>query len=465
MIDQATICAIATSPGVGAIATIRLSGDEALTIADKVFQSPAKAKRLSEQVANTLHVGTIRDADEIIDEVVVALFRGPHSFTGEDVVEITCHGAVYIQQRILELLLKSGARMALPGEFTQRAFLNGKMDLSQAEAVADLIASTNKANHKMALKQMRGGFSNEIKKLRDQLLHFIAMVELELDFSEEDVEFADRKQLVELTEKIEQLLHQLASSFKLGNALKNGIPVAIVGETNVGKSTLLNAILNEEKAIVSDIHGTTRDVIEDVVNIEGTAFRFFDTAGIRETVDQIENLGIERSYSKLEQADIILLVTDLSNPIDLISQRVSLIRERIQDQKLIIVGNKADLGGNEKIKEMLGAIQLNDNEDLVFISAKKQQNLDALIELLKENAQVAQPEGTDVIVSNIRHYEALTNAHQAVLRVIEGLHNGISGDFLAQDIRECLHFLGEITGEISNDEVLGHIFKNFCIGK
>lgn len=465
MIDQATICAIATSPGVGAIATIRLSGDEALTIADQVFHSPAKAKRLSEQAANTLHVGTIRDADEIIDEVVVALFRAPHSFTGEDVVEITCHGAVYIQQRILELLLKSGARMALPGEFTQRAFLNGKMDLSQAEAVADLIASTNRANHKMALKQMRGGFSNEIKKLRDQLLHFIAMVELELDFSEEDVEFADRKQLVDLTEKIERLLHQLASSFKLGNVLKNGIPVAIVGETNVGKSTLLNAILNEEKAIVSDIHGTTRDVIEDVVNIEGTAFRFFDTAGIRETVDQIENLGIERSYSKLEQADIVLLVTDLSNPIDLISQRVNLIRERIQDQKLIIVGNKADLGGNEKIKEMLGAILLNDNEDLVFISAKKQQNMDALIELLKENAQLAQPEGTDVIVSNIRHYEALTNAHQAVLRVIDGLHNGISGDFLAQDIRECLHFLGEITGEISNDEVLGHIFKNFCIGK
>lgn len=465
MIDQATICAIATSPGVGAIATIRLSGEEALAIADQVFHSPAKAKRLLEQAANTLHVGTIRDADEIIDEVVVALFRAPHSFTGEDVVEITCHGAVYIQQRILELLLKSGARMALPGEFTQRAFLNGKMDLSQAEAVADLIASTNRANHKMALKQMRGGFSNEIKKLRDQLLHFIAMVELELDFSEEDVEFADRKQLVDLTEKIERLLHQLASSFKLGNVLKNGIPVAIVGETNVGKSTLLNAILNEEKAIVSDIHGTTRDVIEDVVNIEGTAFRFFDTAGIRETVDQIENLGIERSYSKLEQADIVLLVTDLSNPIDLISQRVNLIRERIQDQKLIIVGNKADLGGNEKIKEMLGAIVLNDNEDLVFISAKKQQNMDALIELLKENAQIAQPEGTDVIVSNIRHYEALTNAHQAVLRVIDGLHNGISGDFLAQDIRECLHFLGEITGEISNDEVLGHIFKNFCIGK
>jgi len=355
--------------------------------------------------------------------------------------------------------------MARPGEFTQRAFLNGKMDLSQAEAVADLIASSNAANHKMALKQMRGGFSNEIKKLRDQLLHFIAMVELELDFSEEDVEFADRKQLIELTKKIEKLLNKLASSFKLGNVLKNGVPVAIVGETNVGKSTLLNAILNEEKAIVSEIHGTTRDVIEDVVNIDGTAFRFFDTAGIRETIDQIENLGIERSYSKLEQAEIVLLVTDLSNPIDLIRQRVELIRERIQDQKLIIVGNKADLGGNQKIKEMLDAFILSENEDLVFISAKQQQNLESLIELLKENANLQQAEGSDVIVSNIRHYEALTNAHQAVVRVIDGLHNGISGDFLAQDIRECLHYLGEITGEISNDEVLGHIFKNFCIGK
>jgi tRNA modification GTPase len=465
MIDQSTICAIATSPGVGAIATIRLSGEKAIEIADLVFHSPTKNKKLTNQKANTLHVGTISEGDEIIDETVASLFRAPHSFTGEDVVEITCHGAVYIQQRILQLLVSKGARLARPGEFTQRAFLNGKMDLSQAEAVADLIYSTNAANHKIALRQMRGGFSNEIKKLRGQLLHFIAMVELELDFSEEDVEFADRKQLVELTEKIEQLLGKLASSFKLGNVLKNGVPVAIVGETNVGKSTLLNAILNEEKAIVSDIHGTTRDVIEDVVNIDGTAFRFFDTAGIRETIDEIETLGIERSYNKLEQAEIVMLVTDLSNPIDLIQKRVEKIRKRIKDQKLIIVGNKSDLGGNAKIMEMLDAFTLAENEDLVFISAKKQQNLEALIDLLKENANLQQSEGTDVIVSNIRHYEALTNAHQSVVRVIDGLHNGISGDFLAQDIRECLHYLGEITGEISNDEVLGHIFKNFCIGK
>lgn len=465
MLDQSTICAIATSPGVGAIATIRLSGEKAIEIADKVFQSPIKNKKLNQQIANSLHVGSLYEESEIIDEVVVSIFHAPHSFTGENIIEITCHGALYIQQRILELLIKKGARMARPGEFTQRAFLNGKMDLSQAEAVADLIASTNAASHKLALKQMRGGFSNEINKLRAQLLHFIAMIELELDFGEEDVEFADRQQLIELTQKIEAVLNKLASSFKLGNVLKNGIPVAIVGETNVGKSTLLNVILNEEKAIVSDIHGTTRDVIEDVITIAGTTFRFFDTAGIRETVDKIESMGIERSYNKLEQAEIVLLVTDLSNPIDLISKRIDIIRERIQDQTLIIIGNKADIGGNKKINEMLECIQLADNEDLVFISAKNKQNMNSLVNLLTENAKLQQQEGSDIIVSNIRHYEALTKAHQAVLRVTDGLQNSISGDFLAQDIRECLHYLGEITGEISNDEILGHIFKNFCIGK
>jgi tRNA modification GTPase len=291
------------------------------------------------------------------------------------------------------------------------------------------------------------------------------MVELELDFSEEDVEFADRKQLIQLTTDIQQLLSKLANSFKLGNVLKNGVPVAIVGETNVGKSTLLNALLQEEKAIVSDIHGTTRDVIEDVINLDGTAFRFFDTAGIRETTDQIESLGIERSYSKLEQAEIVLLVTDLTNPVSLIGQRIEKIRARITEQELIIVGNKADVAGREKIAEMLGNIDLGEQENIVFISAKQQQNLDSLVGLLKESANLQQAEGSDVIVSNIRHYEALTRALEAVNRVIDGLHNGISGDFLAQDIRECLHFLGEITGEISNDEVLGHIFKNFCIGK
>ncbi len=465
MIDQSTICAIATAPGMGAIATIRLSGEEAIQITDKVFQSKKKAKKLVEQPANSIHYGEIKDGIEVIDEVLVNLFKAPHSFTGEDIVEIGCHGAVYIQQRILELLLKNGARMAKPGEFTQRAFLNGKMDLSQAEAVADLIASTNASAHKLALSQMRGGFSKEISSLREQLLHFIAMVELELDFGEEDVEFADRGDLVKLTNKIEQLIGKLANSFQLGNAIKNGIPVSIVGETNVGKSTLLNAILNEEKAIVSDIHGTTRDVIEDVINIDGTAFRFFDTAGIRETVDEIETIGIERTYNKLDQATIVLLVLDLNNPVELMTERLQKIRDRIDSQQLIIVGNKADLGGREKINGLLSSVELADNEDIVFISAKGRQNMESLIELLKENAGIGQMESEDVIVTNLRHFEALKNAHEAVLRVNNGLETGISGDFLAQDIRECLHYLGEITGEISTDEILGHIFKNFCIGK
>ncbi len=465
MFDQSTICAISTPPGVGAIATIRIAGENAFLITDQVFHSPKAGKKLAEQKANSIHFGIIADGKETIDEVVVALFRAPHSFTGEDIVEISCHGSVFIQQQILQLLISKGARMARPGEFTQRAFLNGKMDLSQAEAVADLIYSTNASAHKVALKQMRGGFSNEIKKLRDQLLHFIALVELELDFSEEDVEFADRKQLVELSTKIEVLIKQLSDSFRLGNAIKNGIPVAIVGETNVGKSTLLNALLNEEKAIVSEIHGTTRDVIEDVVNIDGTAFRFFDTAGLRETTDTIENMGIERSYSKLEQAEIVLLVTDLINPLPLVLERIEKIRKRINNQNLIIVGNKVDLAGTERIKALGNAVQLTDKEEIVFISAKTRQDLDTLISLLKEKTNMQNLDVGDVIVTNVRHYEALTHAHEAIVRVNEGLHSDISGDFLAQDIRECLHYLGEITGEISTDEVLGHIFKNFCIGK
>ena len=465
MIDQSTICAIATSPGMGAIATIRVAGDQAISITDLIFESPKTGKKLIDQQANSLHFGTIKDGDEAIDDVVVALFRAPHSFTGENIIEIYCHGSTFIQQRILQLLISHGARMARPGEFTQRAFLNGKLDLSQAEAVADLIFSTNASAHKVALKQMRGGFSNEISKLRGELLHFIALVELELDFSEEDVEFADRRQLVELTEKIERLLKKLADSFRLGNAIKNGVPVAIVGETNVGKSTLLNALLNEEKAIVSEIHGTTRDVIEDVVNIDGTAFRFFDTAGLRETTDAIENLGIERSYSKLEQAEIVLLVVDLMNPLPLVLERIARIRQRIENQHLIFVGNKADLAGKERIKALVAAIDLAETEDIVFISAKNRQNIDSLTDLLKEKVGLQELDSNDVIVSNIRHYEALTNAHGAVVRVIDGLHAGISGDFLAQDIRECLHYLGEITGDISTDEVLGHIFKHFCIGK
>ncbi len=464
MLDQLTICAIATSPGMGAIATIRLSGEKAIEIADSVFQSPTSAKKLTDQKPNTLHFGSISDGNELIDEVVVSLFRAPHSFTGEDVVEITCHGSVYIQQRILQLLITKGARMALPGEFTQRAFLNGKMDLSQAEAVADLIASTNRAAQKVAINQMRGGFSSELTSLRGELLHFIAMIELELDFSEEDVEFADREQLKKLVSKIEAILRKLKDSFQLGNVIKNGIPVAIIGDTNVGKSTLLNALLNEEKAIVSDIHGTTRDVIEDVVNIHGTAFRFFDTAGIRETTDKIETLGIERSYSKLDLATVVILVVDSQNDFDIVSGRIEKIRERINEQHLIVAANKVDNGNQETLAE-LRKMPLFDNEKLVFIAAKQKTNLDELIQEMQHAVSLDSISEDAVIVTNVRHFEALTRAHESIERVLVGLKNQISGDFLAQDIRECLHYLGEITGEISNDEILGHIFKNFCIGK
>ncbi|MEI6139802.1 MAG: tRNA uridine-5-carboxymethylaminomethyl(34) synthesis GTPase MnmE [Mariniphaga sp.] len=464
MLDQLTICAISTPPGIGGIAVIRLSGREAFQIANKIYKSPLEKKRLIDQPANSLHFGTIVSDEVVIDEVVVGLFKAPHSFTGEDIVEISCHGSIYIQQQILQLLISKGARLARPGEFTQRAFLNGKMDLSQAEAVADLIASGNAASHKLAMTQMRGGFSQEINQLRDELLHFAAMIELELDFGEEDVEFADRTALVELSTRIGKLLKKLTDSFKLGNVIKNGIPVAIIGETNVGKSTLLNALLNEEKAIVSEIHGTTRDVIEDVVNIDGTLFRFADTAGLRETNDSIETIGIGRSYHQLEKAEIVLLVADISGDVKLIINRILQIRKKISGQKVIIVANKMDVASPDAIKE-LSEFHLLQNESIVFIAAKNKANIDQLIEMMKQSIDFKSIGPQDIVVSNVRHFEALTLALQAIERVIEGLNSGISGDFLAQDIRECLHYLGEITGEISTDEILGHIFKNFCIGK
>jgi len=434
-----------------------------------VFQS-ASGKKLIDQQPNTLHFGVLEDDDKIIDEVVVSLYKAPRSYTGEDVVEISCHGSVYIQQQILQLLTRKGARLAQPGEYTLRAFVNGKMDLSQAEGVADLIASSSATSHKVAIQQMRGGFSSEIANLRDRLLHFISLLELELDFSEEDVEFADRDQLNELLNNIQQLIQKLLKSFDLGNVIKNGVPVAIVGHTNVGKSTLLNKILNEEKAIVSEIAGTTRDVIEDVINIEGVTFRFIDTAGIRETTDTIETLGIERTYDRITKSSIVLLLVDATEKVTNIVQAVKKVKEKIgvTDKKLIVIVNKIDrLNDSRKEQEINRFLNdLLDAQDVrIKLSAKTGENVEKLIEELLSVVNLAALNQNEVIVTNARHYEALEKASVALQRAIDGLHSGITGDFLAMDIREVLHYLGEITGEITTDEVLGNIFKNFCIGK
>ncbi|MDK2977397.1 MAG: tRNA modification GTPase [Bacteroidales bacterium] len=463
------ICAISTPQGNGAIAVIRLSGDESIALTDKVFQS-AIDKKLIDQQPNTLHFGVLKEGDNIIDEVVVSLFKAPRSYTGEDVVEISCHGSVYIQQQILQLLIRKGARLAKPGEFTLRAFVNGKMDLSQAEAVADLIASSSATSHKVAIQQMRGGFSSEIANLRDRLLHFISLLELELDFSEEDVEFADRGQLNELLNNIQHLIQKLLKSFELGNVIKNGVPVAIVGHTNVGKSTLLNKILNEEKAIVSEIAGTTRDVIEDVINIEGVTFRFIDTAGIRETTDTIETLGIERTYDRIAKSSIVLLLVDATEKVADIAQAVKKVKEKIgaTDKKLIVIVNKIDRLNDSTIEQEINQSLNNllDEHDVhIKISAKTGENIEKLIEELLSVVNLAALNQNEVIVTNARHYEALEKASVALQRAIDGLDTGITGDFLAMDIREVLHYLGEITGEITTDEVLGNIFKNFCIGK
>jgi tRNA modification GTPase len=396
--------------------------------------------------------------------VLASVFRAPHSYTGEDTVEISCHGSLYIQQQVLKLLVENGCRLAHPGEFTQRAFLNGKIDLSQAEAVADLIASTSAGMHKLAATQMRGGFSRELAKLRAQLLDFSSLIELELDFGEEDVEFADRGRLLQLASSIEQLIGRLANSFNVGNAVKNGIPVAIIGETNAGKSTLLNLLVGEDRAIVSDIHGTTRDAIEDTANISGTTFRFIDTAGIRETEDAIENLGIERTFSKLQQALIVLWVIDLtSNPASVNSLSEKII-PHLEGKKTILVFNKTDLltsGELDSKRQLLSNIPAG----RLYISARQEESAGLLKQHLVEATALPEIHSGDIIVTNIRHYEALTHAHEALLRVIEGLEAQLSGDFLSQDIRECTHFIGEITGEITTGEILGNIFSRFCIGK
>ena len=544
------IAAIATAPGTGGIAVIRLSGPDAFTITDRIFRARNRNKTVSTAEAYTMLFGNIVDeitdnrvqstdnqthssfliphSSFLIDEVVVAVFRAPHSFTGENTVEISCHGSVYIQQEILRLLIAAGARMAGPGEFTQRAFLNGRLDLSQAEAVADLINAQSAAAHTIALNQMRGNFSSKLEELRRQLLHFVSLLELELDFGDhDDLEFADRTELNTVAEAIRSQLSRLQQTFSQGNAIKNGIPVAIVGETNAGKSTLLNLLVGDNRAIVSDIHGTTRDVIEDTVNINGLTFRFIDTAGIRQTSDIIENLGIERTYEMIERAQIILWVVDSTNVTEHIEWLAERIMRRTEGKRLIILLNKIDRLNDEELttlrqwfepycpqcrdarlvrpseksvksderllaqqesesknKEITSVQSVSSVRDknnsvkekeiseknttpqILEISAKKSINTTQLTQLLYESAQMPDLSAGDIIISNLRHYEALTHALDSIDRVIEGLQTNIPADFVAQDIREALFHLAEITGgEITTDEVLGNIFAHFCIGK
>ncbi len=464
MSQQDTICAIATAQG-GAIGVIRISGPQAIAATTSIFQ-PVSGKSLNQYAAYKQIFGKIYSPEgEIIDEVLVSLFRAPHSYTGEDSVEISCHGSSYILQKVIHLLIANGCRLAEPGEYTQRAFLNGKMDLSQAEAVADLIASSSAATHRLAMNQMRGGFSQELSLLRDKLLHLTTLMELELDFSDhEELEFADRSELTQIANDIEKTVSRLANSFSVGNAIKNGVPVAIIGETNAGKSTLLNALLNEEKAIVSDIHGTTRDVIEDTINLHGNTFRFIDTAGIRQTTDVVESIGIERTYQKMEQANIILWMIDGTREADFNELKAKIL-PYCEGKQLIILFNKADKLTPE-IRQILSQSFSDIKAPKLFLSAKTRDGLDELETLLVKTAALPEVSQNDVIVTNIRHYEALSRALDSIHRVQDGLQMQLSGDFVSQDLRECLYHLAEIVGgEIGVEEVLGNIFKHFCIGK
>jgi len=447
-----TIIALATPSGSGAIAVIRLSGPQAISLVNKVF----KNKDLSQQPSHTIHFGTIRDGETVLDEVLVSLFVAPHSYTKENVVEISTHGSQYIIESIIKLFVRNGARNAKPGEFTLRAFLNGALDLSQAEAVADLIASNSQASHQVAMQQMRGGFSNELKNLREQLIHFASMIELELDFSEEDVEFANRDQLKQLTLQITRILNRLIQSFEQGNVIKNGVPVVIAGKPNVGKSTLLNALLNEERAIVSEIAGTTRDTIEDEMTIGGVNFRFIDTAGIRHTEDVVEAIGVERTHEKMRQSKLIIYLVD---PLQQL-QEIQMQLEELTALHIpfVAVVNKSDLLDSEFQKE-LQAINPS------FISAKNNEGIDELKDEVLRKVNLHNLNTDDVLVTNIRHVEALQKTQEALERVLYGIDNPITSDFLAMDIKQALYYLGEITGMVTTDDLLENIFSKFCIGK
>jgi tRNA modification GTPase len=463
---EETIFAPATGTG-GAISVIRVSGSKSISICENIFFPSDKNQRLADRKGFTIAYGDIRVGDEIIDDVLVNIFRAPHSYTGEDSIEIACHASSYIQRRILEVLSRLGAVPAQPGEFTQRAFMNGKMDLSQAEAVADLVASTTRSAHRVAINQMRGGFSAEIRKLRSELLNFASLIELELDFGEEDVEFADRMGLIQITTSAKNMADRLAKSFLMGNVIKNGIPVAIVGKPNSGKSTLLNVLLNEEKAIVSEIPGTTRDTIEDTLVIDGLEFRFIDTAGLRETEDLVEIMGIKKTHEKIDHASVIFLVDEVTDDPASINKRADSIRKMIRgtEKRLFLLINKADLSATEKLEELMKSIHTESNEVLLFISARDNIGLDKLRMNLSRIVEKDKLSSSDVIITNIRHYESLNNVSESLLRVEEGLKNSIPEDLIAIDIRQAIHFLGEITGEITTDELLGNIFRNFCIGK
>ena len=476
--STSTICAVSSASG-GAIGVVRVSGSQAISITEQIFRA-VNGKPLSERKASSLTFGHIVDEnDKVVDEVLVSLFRAPHSYTGEDATEISCHGSSYILQRVVQLLLAAGCEAAAPGEFTQRAFLNGKMDLSQAEAVADVIASTTAASHQVAMSQMRGDFSKQLGALREQLVHLTSLLELELDFSDhEDLEFADRSALDAIAAQIESVTQRLADSFATGNVLKNGLPVAIVGSTNSGKSTLLNALLHDDRAIVSDVHGTTRDVIEDTFTLGGTLFRFIDTAGLRSTEDVVEQMGIARSRQKLEEAKIVLFVVDATQVASQMEALGTEILEAMNGRPLVVLFNKADLLEEKAMNDLLaqplthwisGASLSSQQEPPIVklsISAKEGLGLDTLTDTLVGLAQENTTSAGDIIVTNARHYAALTAALVDIRRVRQGLSTHLSGDFVAQDLRECLFHLAEITGgAVTTDEVLGTIFKNFCVGK